>query len=242
MRPIVRGTWPQNAAGQNINFKEYAYARGELIRRLGEYCSYCEMELDTSLAVEHVQPKRPPGAAQPIAARELDWNNFLLACTSCNSTKGDIDVVLDDHLWPHRDNTFRALCYSEGGLVTASTDQSIDDAIRQKADSIIKLTGLDKDPSNDDPKASDRRLQNRRETWDIAKLVKEMLARNYNEDFKELIVITARAKGYWSVWMTVFKDDADMLDRLIKAFPGTCCDCFDSTAGLVPIARAGGQC
>lgn len=241
MRPIVRGARPQNAAGQDIAFREYAQARGELIRRLGEYCSYCEMELDASLAVEHVQPKKPPGATQAITARELDWNNFLLACTNCNSTKGNVDVVPDDYLWPDRDNTYRALCYSEGGLVTASTDPGIDDTTKEKAKNIIKLTGLDKVPTND-PEASDRRWQNRRETWDIAKRAKERLARNNNEDFKDQILDTALAKGFWSVWATVFKDDADMLDRLIKAFPGTCCDCFDSIAGLQPIARTGGQC
>ncbi len=240
MRPIVRGACPKNS-GQDIAFKKYAQARGELIARLGEYCSYCEMELDASLAVEHVQPKQPPGASMSIQARELDWNNFLLACTNCNSTKGNTDVVLDDYLWPDRDNTFRALSYSEGGLVTASTDQSINDDIRRKARNIIKLAGLDKVPTND-LEASDRRWQNRRESWDIAERAKERLARNYNEDFKEQIIDTAYAKGFWSVWMTVFKDDADMLDRLIRAFPGTCCDCFDSAAALESVVRSGGQC
>lgn len=241
MRPIVRGVCPKNAAGQDIEFKKYVQARGELISRLGEYCSYCEMELDSSLAVEHVQPKQPPGAAMPIKARELDWNNFLLACPNCNSTKGNTDVLLDDYLWPDFDNTFRAFSYSEGGLVRASTDQSIKGDIRRKAHNLIELTGLDKVPTND-PQASDRRWQNRRECWDIAERAKERLARNYNEDFKGQIIDTACAKGFWSVWMTVFKDDADMLDRLIRAFPGTCCDCFDFTAALAPVVRSGGQC
>lgn len=76
----------------------------------------------------------------------------------------------------------------------------------------------------------------------MANRAKKRLERNDNEDFKEQIIDTARSKGCWGVWMTVFKDDADMLDRLIRAFPGTCCDCFDITAGLVPVTRAGGQC
>jgi hypothetical protein len=38
---------------------------------------------------------------------------------------------------------------------------------------------------------------------------------------KDQIIDTVKAKGFWSVWMTVFSDDADMLDRLMVAFPGT---------------------
>lgn len=55
---------------------------------------------------------------------------------------------------------------------------------------------------------------------------------------RELIVINATANGFWSVWMTMFQDDLDMLNRLIQALPGTCCHCFDE-AGR-PIARREG--
>ena len=56
MRPIDKGNCPQEN-GKDIVFKEYAHARGELIKRLGEYCSFCEMHLDSSLHVEHRLPK-----------------------------------------------------------------------------------------------------------------------------------------------------------------------------------------
>jgi hypothetical protein len=55
---------------------------------------------------------------------------------------------------------------------------------------------------------------------------------------RELIVINATVNGFWSVWMTMFQDDLDMLNRLIQALPGTCCHCFDE-AGR-PIARREG--
>jgi uncharacterized protein (TIGR02646 family) len=239
MRPIVRGNWPTNTAGENIVFTEYQQARGELIKRMGELCSFCEMHLDTSLAVEHVQPKQPIGATAIIAARLLDWHNFLLACTNCNSTKSNKDVILDDYLWPDRDNTYHSFAYSEGGIVNASA--TLSPTLQQKANNMIKLVGLDKRPSVI-KEASDRRWLNRKESWDIATRSKERLTRSNTEDMKAQIIETAQAKGFWSVWMTVFKDDTDMLSRFINTFSGTCADCFDSAKGFAPIPRQGGLC
>lgn len=120
MRPIERGDIPKDGNGNDVVYTTYQKARGDLIKRLGDYCSYCEMQLDASLAVEHVQPKKPPGSTTPIQSRLLDWNNFLLACTNCNSTKGSKDVVLSEYLWPDKNNTFKALVYKKGGLVSVS--------------------------------------------------------------------------------------------------------------------------
>jgi 5-methylcytosine-specific restriction endonuclease McrA len=195
------------------------------------------MHEDASLAVEHVKPKKPDGTIIP--GRELEWDNFLLACANCNSTKGDTEVELNDYLWPDRENTFIALKYSEGGFVSPA--DGLDDELKQLAINTIKLTGLDKQRSND-PTDTDRRSQNRREKWDIAQRSKERLLLNDTEAFREQIVETALGHGYWSIWMTVFKDDADMLQRFIQAFPGTCAECFDSSSGFVPIHRHGGQC
>jgi hypothetical protein len=60
---------------------EYSYARGGLVANLGQYCSFCEMPLAASLAVEHMLPK----VYFPNLA--ASWSNFLLACTICNSVK-----------------------------------------------------------------------------------------------------------------------------------------------------------
>lgn len=238
MRPIIRGTWPKNADDTEIIYKKYPKARGELIKRLGEFCSYCEIHLDASLAVEHVQPKQPDGATAALTERELDWHNFLLACTNCNSTKGNTEVILDDYYWPDRDNTFRALQYSVGGIIEPADNLTADQ--RRQANRTIKLTGLDKKPLNDS-EASDRRWLNRKEAWDIASRSKERLSRNYTEDFKEQIEDTAFANGFWSIWMTVFKDDPDMLRRFINKFKGTCDQCFDEHNDYVPVARTNGQ-
>jgi hypothetical protein len=194
------------------------------------------MRLDSGLAVEHVKPKKPEGSDGNIQERELDWHNFLLACPNCNSTKGNKDVILDDYLWPDKDNTFRAFTYSEGGIITPSNELSAE--LQSKANATIKLTGLDKCPHND-PKASDRRWINRREVWDIAVRNREHLSQNENDSFRELIVNSMTGRGYWSIWMTVFQDDSDMLQRFIKALPGTADDCFDHNG--IHIQRRGGQ-
>ena len=214
MRPVVRGGCPRDDQGNEIRFTEYQQARRALIHRLGEYCSYCEMHLDASLAVEHVRPKKPPGALTPMPERELAWDNFLLACANCNSTKGDTDVALDDYLWPDRDDTFRALQYGTGGVVEAAPGSN-----QTKAAELIRLVGLQ--VQADTKTASDRRWLNRREAWGQAERAKQLLASRPSDEMRELIVIAAEAKGFWSVWMTVFADDPDMVNRLVAALPGT---------------------
>jgi uncharacterized protein (TIGR02646 family) len=262
MRPVVRGKWPTDEQDREIQFNKYTEARGELIARMGEYCSYCETKINSDLAVEHIRPKKPKGAMENISSRELDWNNFLLACKNCNSTKGNKEVVLDDYFWPDRDNTFRALKYSEGGIVSPSDD--LDVGLKEKAQATITLTGLDKRPSND-PKASDRRWEHRMETWNIAvdceadlkesdrrwKHRKEAwdLAVNCEADLKkddikkirDRIIVTAKAMGFWSIWTTVFKDHPEMLKGFIKAFPGTSEECFDESEGYKAVNRVGGN-
>ena len=238
MRPVVRGPCPVDRDGRRVEFGEYAEARGELIDRLGQYCSYCETRLNASLAVEHVRPKKPQSAVAPIRQRVLQWDNFLLACTNCNSTKGNKEVVLDEYVWPDRDNTFRAFEYAEGGIVRENP--KIGDDIKKKAQAMIALVGLNKTPN--DEKASDRRWLNRKEAWDIASRAKDRIQSNDSEELRAQVIDTAKAQGFWSVWMTVFQDNPEMLRRFIRSFPGTCQSCFDERDAFRPVARPGGQC
>ena len=230
MRPIERGDTPQDENGKPKTFTRYVNARRDLIKRIGEYCSYCEMHLDASLAVEHVKPKASHSNLT------LEWSNFLLSCTNCNSIKGTQNINLDDYYWPDQDNTARAIKYLPGGLVQVNSEV-LGAAEQEKAKRTIELTGLDRKPGNS-PTASDRRWNNRRETWDIATRSLQRLEENNYPAMREQIVCTAQASGFWSVWMTVFQDDADMLKRFIEAFPGTCRACFDADLAKVP--RPGG--
>jgi uncharacterized protein (TIGR02646 family) len=226
MRPVDKGSAP------NV-YTKYQDAGTDLQARIGDYCSYCERQIETHLAVEHIQPKiRRPSLRNA-------WRNFLLGCVHCNSSKGKRRVNVRDHFWPDLDNTLRAFKYNRGGLITPQ--DALNRAMKAKAQASIILTGLDKYPGNcgREPSASDRRWLRRLETWQLAEKDKQRLAINDTLEVRELIVENAVARGMFSVWWTVFSDDANMRLRLREAFRGTDAGCFDAHEDLVP--RTGGQ-
>ena len=226
MRPVDKGAAP-------TTYNRYQDAGVDLRARLGDYCSYCERQIETHLAVEHVQPK--------IRRAELrnSWTNLLLGCVNCNSSKGKKPVVLRDYFWPDRDNTLRAFEYVNGGLVRPHGGLVARD--QTKARDTIALTGLDKFPGNPgrEPTSSDRRWLRRHETWQLAKRDRGRLAIQDTALVRELIVENAIARGMFSIWWTVFAGDVDMRRRLRKAFVGTHAGSFDANENPVP--RAGGQ-
>lgn len=221
MRPVERGNIPNApATGSPLVFTQYDQALSHLVIRLGTYCSYCERCINNCLAVEHMLPK----AFHPQLER--DWENFLLACTNCNSIKGDTQLVLNDYYWPDRDNTALAFEYLEDGIV--SVNNSLNNQQKSQAQRTLELTGLNRVRGHPRLSRKDTRWQKRQEIWGIAKKSLENLKRNDTSDIRELIVDLAKAQGCWSVWISVFHQDTDMLKRFINAFPGTCQDCFDA--------------
>ena len=227
MRPVNRGPVPQTDGRPKI-YAKYQDARLDLIECIGEYCSYCEMRHESAIAVEHIQPK-DPGLHPEL---ELEWTNFLLACSHCNSIKGNKDVVLDDLFWPDRDNTFLALRYGPGGVVTANSDLPSED--QAKAYNLIRLVGLDRRPGHPSASKNDLRWKYRREAWDKANLFLSWWQKDRCEDHAQAIVELVASKGYWSIWMTVFKDEPEMLRRFLDAIPGTALECFDDRCAARP--------
>ena len=228
MRPVERGAAPKV-------YTKYQDAGADLQSRLGDYCSYCERQIETNLAVEHVQPK----SLEPALGNT--WTNFLLGCVNCNSSKGDQPVSVPDFLWPDLDNTLRAFEYSPGGLV--NSNPALDPAIRAKADALILLTGLDKDPGNPSPARrpteADKRWLKRKEAWQKAERCRDILALQDTPETRELIVEVAKGKGMFSIYWMQFFHDADMRKRFREAFVGTAPVCFDHAENLQP--RLGGQ-
>lgn len=49
----------------------------------------------------------------------------------------------------------------------------------------------------------------------------------FQNDMKEQIIMTATSDGFFSVWMTVFSDEPQILLALIDKFPGTRKECYD---------------
>jgi uncharacterized protein (TIGR02646 family) len=220
MRPVLRGASPQAA-----DYGNYRDAFLELASRIGMFCSYCERRIATQLAVEHIQPKGLP-AYEHLKGR---WENFLLGCVNCNSTKGDQDVVLSNLLLPDRDNTAAAYTYTMDGKVTVQA--GLMPAQRTMAQQTLQLTGLDKRASsvidsNGKLVAIDRVAQ-RMEIWLIAQDSKADLQSNPNPAFRRQIARTAIGHGFFSIWMTVFYDDVAVRKLLIEQFAGTANDCFD---------------
>jgi uncharacterized protein (TIGR02646 family) len=223
MRPVEKGEAPHA-------FADYPEALPYLAERLGNYCSYCERRISNQLAVEHVQPKRHHEDLR------LEWRNFLLACTNCNSTKGSQDLALEDYYWPDVDNTARAFTYREEGIVQVST--ALSDDKRERAQRTLALTGLDRLPGHPRLTPQDRRWLHRQEVWEIARRAHSRLESADTRSMRDQIRDTATGYGFWSVWMTVFADDVDMKRRFCTAFPGTAPDCFDGDFNPVP--RPGG--
>jgi uncharacterized protein (TIGR02646 family) len=230
MRPVERGAAPRV-------YTEYGQAIGDLEERIGRYCSYCERRFEIGLAVEHVSPKlKDPD-------RELDWENFLLACSNCNPVKSDIETNGIDFLWPDKDNTMAAIRYRKGGIVEANP--TADAAVQSKAAKLIELVGLDRHPGQPPgkkPAGRDKRYSDREQNWALAVRKREALNRNDSPDFREIISDLAVKSGHFGIWYSVFIYDRDMRKRLVEAvgLAGTARNCFDADYAVVP--RPGGHC
>ncbi len=218
MRPVERGEQPTDDTGKPIRFMKYQEASPYLKERLGRYCSYCEMHLPAGLHVEHIQPK------YHHPQQKLDWNNFLLACVHCNSAKGNTNIIATEYYWPDQDNTFLAFEYGEEGSIRPNpklTPEQQRLALKSLAlFNLSQKTCPEKDP----------RLLQRREAWEIAK---EAYTDLQNGATIRTVKRLAQAKGFWSVWITVFQDNPEMLNLFIQAFPGTCQQCFDESGQAV---------
>lgn len=218
MRPVSRGEPP---AGLSVS--EYGQARPALIERLGDYCSFCEVKLP-SPDVEHIRSKHHNPEL------ELEWSNFLLACKSCNGTKGDqvsTEEDVDQRLWPHRDPTLQAFVYGAGGQVTVAAQG--DPVQQEKAQRTADMVGLLKRPGaglrrEQQRTASDRRWKLRLEAWNEAISAKEDLQQCPTNQVRKLTLSLAISTGFFSVWYNVFRDDPEMLAGLRAAFPGTDAD------------------
>jgi len=226
VRPVDRGPAPRV-------YTSYGDAIGDLEKRLGTYCSYCERRLPVSLAVEHMSPK----SVHPNL--ELTWDNFLLGCTNCNSLKGDTDTDDDETLWPDRDNTLLALSYAEGGFVRIDNRLNADQKARARV--LVDLVGLDRHRAHGWPRPAsrDKRWQQRDELWAIANdCVTAFEALGQSADARSLIISTAKGYGFLSVWLTVFDAYPTVKLALIEAFPATAKNCFNDTGQAV--SRPGG--
>ena len=201
-----------HADGTPVVFATYGDAAPYLRERLGRFCSYCERKIPVNLAVEHVVPK----SQKPEL--EKDWDNFLLACTNCNSQKRDKPVEPADFLWPDTDDTLAAFTYEPSGAIQVAA--GLDPLQQANAQALLSLVGLDLPPEQ--ATAADYRHKDRLEQWGKARVALDMLARapDHTRDKTRAAIVTLATDGY-SVWATVFRGDPTTLAALAKKYPGT---------------------
>jgi len=174
MRPVFRGPIPKKENGEDKIVSDYKDWRYDLINRIGNYCSYCNMVLNDSPQVEHVTPKNPqPG--QAIGAL-LAWDNMVLACGPCNRAKSNNPCDTNTHYLPDFHNTHlvfesTVVVFGNQKACVVAPRNNLTPTQQAKAEATISLCALDKVLLN--PRATDLRWKYRFETLEIAKTWRE---------------------------------------------------------------------
>jgi len=230
MRPVERGKPPIDPVTKTrISFKKYQDSKKYLIEVVGSYCCYCEKALTQVVDVEHILPKNH------YPQLEIIWHNFLISCKVCNSIKSSGKIRRKDFYWADVDNTFRMFEFdpnSQDIRINASLS-----AMEQKiAKNTLDLVGLNRRPGHPEYRSNsaDKRWRERFVVLKVAQEAFQDLQQSDTPEMRNQIVRNAEARGFWSIWMIVFQTDADMLNRLINAFPGTCKNCFDVLGKAIP--------
>lgn len=232
MKPVSKGNAPMNYAG-------YDAAKPDLIAQIGQQCSYCEAPGDPqALHVEHIYPKGPH------PERKTNWDNFLIACITCNSYK---NIHLGNkrrrglekrYLWPHLDNTFSAFEYFQDGRVIINAALGAD--LQKTANAIHEMVGILRSP------AKARRyaklgiaydgVDKRKEAWKIVLSQRTVYLSNPTPDGVVAIADAAPRLGYFSIWMKAFEACPEIRRALITAFKADPA-CFDANTHAVPKGR-----
>ncbi len=228
MRPVCKGVAPHIYA-------RYQEAIGDLESVLDLYCSYCERRFPAGLEVEHVSPKSLGGAL-------TNWQNFLLGCKTCNTAKWNKPASQATALWPDSDNTLLALSYSVGGFVALAP--ALPAAVEALATKLVQLVGLDRHDATHGKKPTkrDKRWFHRDEAWKLATGVRadyDIVFPVHPQQALNSVVNAALGYGFFSVWMTVFRDVPVVRSSLVNVFKGTALDCFDAQGA--PVKRPQGR-
>jgi hypothetical protein len=233
MRPIIKQTPIDLDTKLPISFSEYKQAKPYLIDQLGEYCSFCERQLDEDiLAVEHIFHK------DFYICLEKDWVNFLLSCGMCNSIKGTKNFAEILSFLPQIHNLLSYIDINDGFFV--SVKPNLSSVETEKTIAFIKMVGLDRMYGHPQHTKGDKRYIKRSETYKKAKhkLLQYSEMSNKNKSaFLEIIIELAKATGFFSIWFIVFEAYPEVRQALIEAFEGTDNTCFDAANRYEPLPR-----
>lgn len=218
MRSVDKGEAPKP------DYNPYQTAKRDLVNAIGDYCSYCERKIEHMGAVEHVQPK------SAVLALATKWDNYLLGCVNCNSTKGSKvidDTNITDYVFPDKNDTFALVEYD---LVTCLPRPAagLSPDMKAKVENLISLTGLDKPQPHvgtlEYMKMSDVRAEKRllaAQQAEQYKLLYQSVLPEQKEVTLNLIMDIVKGIGFWSQWMHVMKDVPELAEALWNVLPGT---------------------
>ncbi len=168
-----------------------------------------------------------------------------MACRNCNATKGHKDVALLTSYCPLAIIRLLRFVYTADGMI--SPELGLDAPHRAQALGTLSLTGLDKAISNtldqNGKLVALDRVSQRMEAWGIAEESRaDILSVPGSQPLRDATIRTAKALGFFSIWMTVYAGDFDMRNRLIDAFAGTRNSrCFDAaTSEPIPAPNPDG--
>lgn len=227
---------PVRNVQQGPKLKDHKNAKPGLIDAMGEFCAYCERQVDAAdLDVEHIKPQKAHGKLS------LVWSNFLLACSSCNTYKRHYQGanrqvgIIKNQAWPHLDNTFSAYTYDQHGRITVST--SLASVPQQEmARRTLEMAGLDKTPAVD---ASYKALgliyditSRREKAWKKAQIALITYRQNQTNEQRQSILNQAEETGFFSIWMHIFAAYPDVKNSLISIFKAVP-SCFDHQGNQV---------
>lgn len=216
MRPVNRGTIPQDDNGSDKVYASYNEAKDDLRERLGSYCSYCEMNIDNQPDIEYVSPK----SKNPELA--MEWSNFLLGCKSCNIIKSNDNENRDGYLFPDTHNTSFLYEYSASGI---KVREDLEEDVYLLAKATFDLVELNRkvDSSN---RTDDRRLA-RENSWKKAQLALEDFLKL--ADNPAMVRATARScNGFFSMWLQVFQDYPTVKQAILENVSGSALECYDN--------------
>jgi len=243
MRPIDKGPTPLGDDNQPITVSNHRQWRRYLIDRIGEYCSYCEIRLNISPQIEHV-------IAQDIdPTLSLSWDNLVLACGPCNRKKSNTPCPPSTHYLPEVHNTYLAFEFfispnpkqHNEAAAFIKTKENPAPPSPYKANNTIDLCALNEDTTAVPKTVTDLRWRYRLEAIKTARHWRtnwdDWAYKNNSTSFINLLLTTALATGFFSVWFYIFEDVPAIKGALVHAFPGTALDCFDTEQDYVPIWR-----
>lgn len=207
MRPVFKGTALQA-------YTSYREAKDDLRNRIGSYCSYCEMNISNQPDIEHVAPK----SKNPEL--ENDWDNFLLACKTCNTLKLNFNDNREGYIFPDTHNTAYAYKYTQ---TTIGVNAALNDIEQKFAQATLDLVKINREKDTEG-RTDDRRIARLRE-WNKAL--------DSLEDFKSCSTdqmakqIGRSPEGFHSSWLEIFKDYPKVKEEILNQLSGTNMSCYN---------------